>query len=71
MNKNEEKTEDRPFMTIKEAAKYVQLSLGTVYNYVHFNKIPYWRTKTGRAVFRKEDLDAWMLSERVDPMPIV
>jgi excisionase family DNA binding protein len=48
----------RDLMTVKEVAAYLQLSEGTVRNYVSAKEIPFEK-KGGSVRFRKSDIDDW------------
>ena len=65
-----EKTETVPsevtttkLLSLTEAAAYVRLKTGTLYNYVCYNKIPYHKTGSGGVKFVKEELDEWLLGK--------
>lgn len=53
-------------LTAGEAAQYLGLSKGTLYKMVMRGDIAYYKASTGgRLFFAREDLDAWMRSNRV------
>lgn len=45
-----------PILTISEAADYIKLAKGTLYQYIHYGKIPHYKIGN-RVMFKKEDLD--------------
>lgn len=50
-------------LTIEEAAKYLQIPKGTIYQLTHRREIPF--NKVGRNLrFRLSDLDSWLSSNR-------
>ncbi len=51
------------YLSIDEAANYLQLPKNTLYNYCHNNIIPYHK-RGKRNYFLKADLDVWMASNR-------
>lgn len=55
-----------PYLTTKEAAVYLRISLSTLYKYVHFEKIHPCRV--GALLrFRREDLDRLAKGEALAP----
>jgi excisionase family DNA binding protein len=52
-------TETKPIMNIKEVAKYLRLSVPSIYRYVKQGKIPVSRVG-GVWRFRREKIDAWL-----------
>lgn len=52
-------TETRPLLTVREAAKFLSLSVSTLYGWVWQHRIPF--VKIGRAVrFDPRDLEAFI-----------
>lgn len=50
-------------LTIEEAAAYLQVPKGTIYQLTHRREIPF--NKVGRSLrFRKGDLDSWLISNK-------
>jgi excisionase family DNA binding protein len=50
-------------LTVEEAAKYLQIPKGTIYQLTHRREIPF--NKVGRSLrFRKGDLDSWLISNK-------
>ena len=56
--------EMRPFLTAQEAAVYLDMELSSVYNYVHYNRIPFYKTATGKLRFKRSELDDWVFHEK-------
>ncbi len=55
-------------ISLKEAAKYIDVSRHTLYTWVSEGRIPY--VKVGSLTkFRVEQLDAWIKQRTVMPMP--
>ena len=54
---------DGSLLTIDEAAKLLRVKRSTLYSWVHRRQIPF--QKVGSLVrFRKDDLEAWLESQR-------
>lgn len=52
---------DSPYLTVEEAAAYCRLAVGTIYNRRReIQRMP----GTGKLLFRREDLDAWLRTRR-------
>jgi excisionase family DNA binding protein len=50
-------------LTLEEAAKYLQIPKGTIYQLTHRREIPY--NKVGRSLrFAKKDLNDWLMANR-------
>jgi len=66
IRKNETEAEAvTPWMTTKEVAEYVSVSVGTVRNWVSARYIPFVRR--GRVVrFHRDEIDKWL---RINPCP--
>ncbi len=53
-------------MNIQEAAEYLGLTVGTMYQWRSQHKVPY--IKVGRKVkFKKDQLDQWLATRTVQP----
>jgi len=53
-----------PWITIDEAAKHLGFAVGTLYNKVAADEVPYRRV--GRSLrFRRSELDAWIEAQSV------
>lgn len=60
--------EDDSILTVEDLAKYLQVDSGWVYKQVSLKNIPYF--KNGKYVrFRKRDIDRWVESQTVKPIP--
>ena len=46
-------------LTIGEAARYMTISKGTLYNYTHQRRVPFAKI-SNRVVFRQDELDRWI-----------
>lgn len=52
---------EKTFLTVSESADYLRITKGTLYQWIHFKKIP--SRKHGRKrVFLKDELEAWSQS---------
>lgn len=56
------KTRERPFISLKEAASYLSLPTGTVYNYTHRGILPHYKLNKRRLYFNIQDLDNFILN---------
>jgi len=58
--------EDKPaYMTIKQAAKYLNRAVQTVYNMASKSIVPHYKVN-GRLMFKQADLDAYIQDGKVD-----
>ena len=64
LNGKNHESEIDTLLTIKEAAKFLDLSVPTLYRKVSKTLIPYCK-KSNRLYFSKEDLINWIKSSRV------
>ena len=55
-----ERTKPPENMRLKEAAKYLGISSGTLYNHISSKRIKAERLGTKLWIFRKQDLDDWL-----------
>lgn len=54
---------ERRFISVEDLAKYLDLSINTIYSWVYQRKIPYW--KFGRLVkFDLREIDEWIKTKR-------
>lgn len=51
-------------LTIKEAAKYLGVSVSTLYKMTMHNEIPFYRPGKRRIYFKRQELDQWMITNR-------
>jgi excisionase family DNA binding protein len=51
---------ERPLLTVRQAAAYLNVVPHTIYRYVRQQKIPFLRLHGYSLRFRQEDLDAWL-----------
>ena len=51
-------------LTVAEAAAYMHLSRGYLYQLAYYRKIPHFKPTGGRLFFRKEDLDNFIYRNR-------
>ena len=58
-------TQNKEVLTSAEAAKYIGLSLSTLYKLTMRKTIPHYKPNGKICYFKREDLDNWMLSNRV------
>lgn len=52
-------------MTVAEAAKFLGVSIQTVYNYTHKKLIPHYKPTNGLLYFDIEELRSWQRQHRV------
>lgn len=58
-------------LTVREAAAFLTVSLGTVYRWAEQNIVPFIRLR-GRGVrFRQKDLDTWLDKHANAPLPVI
>jgi excisionase family DNA binding protein len=62
-NLEKENIPERPFLTLKETAKYLGLAEQTIYQYSSERSIPFMK-KGKKLYFLKEDLDNWLKMDR-------
>lgn len=61
--------EQERLMTAEQVANYLGIAVGTVYNKVSRNEIPY--VKVGRSVrFRRAAIDGWMEERPTQPSEV-
>lgn len=53
--------------TIEDVAKYLQVSVPTVYRYVHLRQIPYIKIGSGLR-FKADDIESWLESKKTQPL---
>lgn len=58
------KKENNGYMSSRDTAEYLGMSLGYLYKLMSNHSIPYYKP-SGKALFKKEELDAWVLSAKV------
>ena len=59
---------DDTYMTTEEVLEYLQVNLRTIYRLIKAGRIP--AVRVGRQWrFRRQDLDAWLASQRATPTP--
>jgi excisionase family DNA binding protein len=58
--------ENNKFLTTKEAAALLRISLPTLYRYIDADLLPYYRIK-GIILFDKDELIQWIKSHRIEP----
>lgn len=53
-------------LTLDEVAAYTGLTKSYIYKLVHLRRIPYYKNaRGGRTYFRKQEIEEWMLHQRV------
>ena len=58
----------KDMMRSREAAEYLGVSVGTLYNWVSTKKIPHYKMPTKKlTLFSKRELEAWQRSCQVTP----
>lgn len=53
---------EKSILTVEEAAKYLNISRGTLYKLTSANAVPFSKPTGKQLYFDKEKLDAWILS---------
>jgi len=56
----------RGTLNLKEASHYLGVSTSCIYKMTSQRRIPFYRPGGKRLYFKREDLDQWMLSNRVE-----
>jgi excisionase family DNA binding protein len=49
----------KQYLNVTQAAAYLTLSKSTVYQYLHYKKIPFFKIGE-RVIFSKSELDKWI-----------
>jgi len=52
----------KPFMTSTETARYLNISINTLYYYCSKHMLPYYKLHGRRLYFKREDLDQYICS---------
>jgi len=60
----QEELKDKTIFNVVEAAAYTGLAVSTLYKHTHQNTIPHSKPRGKYIYFRREELDAWLLSNR-------
>lgn len=55
----------KPFMTIKETAAYLDLSVAYMYQLTWRNAIPYYKPTGKKVYFDVDEINAWVKSNRI------
>lgn len=56
----------KPVLTMDEAATYTGLSKSKLYKLTSTREIPHYKPTGGAVFFRRDELDAWLLRQRVE-----
>lgn len=59
---------DKEFLTVEETANYLRMSKSSIYKMVHKETIPFYKPSGGRVLFRREELDAWVVRSVANQM---
>ena len=59
-----------PLMTYQQAADYLQVPIGTLYNWVSLQKIPHVRMSARSVRFRVSELEQWLHTREVDAQDV-
>lgn len=54
----------KEFLTVEEAAQLYGFSRGTLYNFIHAKRIPYYKPG-GRVLLKKSEIDSYIGSFRI------
>jgi excisionase family DNA binding protein len=57
---------EKEFLTVEEAALYLDLSKSALYKKMSRRELSYYVPGGKKAYFRRDDLDAWVFSKKVD-----
>lgn len=60
--------QNKEILSFKEASKYLNLSHSTMYKYTSTNVIAHYKPTGKKIFFKKEDLDIWILKNKVSSM---
>lgn len=55
----------KPFLTVEELATYLGVKTSYVYKMTHNREIPYYKPGGKMVYFNREEIDEWVLSQRV------
>ncbi len=55
----------KKYLTTREAADYIGTTLGNLYQLMHDKKIGYFSPTGRKALFKTEELDAWVERARI------
>lgn len=58
----------KDFLTVEETANYLRMSKSSIYKMVHKETIPFYKPSGGRVLFRREELDAWVVRSATNSM---
>lgn len=58
-------TSQKQFLSAEEAAQYTGLSVKYIYKLTHAKQIPHYKPSR-KLYFKRDDLDAWLMSYRVE-----
>ena len=62
---DELKAAQKEFMTVSDVAEYLGIKPSYVYKMTHNREIPCYKPGGKMVYFKREDVDAWVLSNRV------
>jgi excisionase family DNA binding protein len=55
----------KEILTIDEASAYLGIAKSTLYNFTSTRKVPHYKLNGKSCYFRRSELDAWILQNRV------
>ncbi|HCE3286585.1 helix-turn-helix domain-containing protein [Vibrio parahaemolyticus] len=58
-------TSQKQFLSAEETAQYTGLSVKYIYKLTHTKQIPHYKPNR-KLYFKRDDLDAWLMSHRVE-----
>ncbi|MCA4014306.1 helix-turn-helix domain-containing protein [Vibrio vulnificus] len=58
-------TSQKQFLSAEETAQYTGLSVKYIYKLTHAKQIPHYKLSR-KLYFKRDDLDAWLMSHRVE-----
>ena len=57
----------KPLMSVDELSKYLDLSPAYIHKMTHNREIPFYKPNGKKLYFSKEEIDQWVLDNRVAP----
>ncbi len=57
--------QEKKFISVQETAIILDLSIQTVYHYIHQRRIPYYKPNGRNVYFKKEELEAYIQRHRI------
>lgn len=61
-------TEGKDFLTIQEAALYLDYSVAYIYKLTHLGTLPFYRPNGKKIFFKRTELNEWIAQHRSKPL---